>query len=209
MAGAAAGRARRAPDREARVPVTAELVISPRFRGVTVAPPVPDARTIVVTPGRAFGDGHHETTQLCVQAVGALGPRDRPWTFLDWGSGSGILSIAAVKLGATAIGIDIDDDANVAAARNALLSGVTATFGRDPVPGTFDLVVANILRDVLLALAEAIVANVGGTLVLSGLVGTDVPAITARYAPLLAGRRPEVYERGSWRALVWRSLLWR
>ena len=186
-----------------------ELAIAPRFRVVTEAPAVPDERTIVVTPGRAFGDGHHETTQLCVQAVGALAPRGRPWTFLDWGSGSGILSIAAVKLGATAIGIDIDEDANRAAARNAELSGVNATFGRDLPPGTFDLVVANILRDVLLALAEPITAGVapGGTLVLSGLVSTDVPALTARYAKLLAGRRPEVYERGSWRALAWRSLL--
>lgn len=183
------------------------LVIPPRFRVVTEAPAVPDERTIVVAPGRAFGDGHHETTHLCVQAVGALSPRDRRWTFLDWGSGSGILAIAAVKLGATARGIDIDGDANRAAARNAELSGVAATFGSEPVPGTFDLVVANILRDVLLALAERIVANVGGTLVLSGLVGTDVPAITARYAPLLGERRPEVYERGSWRALVWRSRL--
>ena len=183
------------------------LVIPPRFRVVTEAPVVPDERTIVVTPGHAFGDGHHETTHLCVQAVGALAPRGRPWTFLDWGSGSGILSIAAVKLGATAKGIDIDEDANLAAARNAERSGVVATFGVDPVPGTFDLVVANILRDVLLALAEPIVANVGGTLVLSGLVGTDVPAITGRYAPLLGDRRPEVYERGSWRALVWRSRL--
>lgn len=86
---------------------------------------------------------------------------------------------------------------------------MTATFGRDPPPGTFDLVVANILRDVLLALAEPITSGVaiGGALVLSGLVSTDVPALTARYAKLLAGRRPEVYERGSWRALAWRSLL--
>lgn len=186
------------------------LEIPPRFRVVTDPVP-PDDRTIVVQPGRAFGDGHHETTRLCVQAVGALAPRGRPWTFLDWGSGTGILSIAAAKLGATAVGIDIDDASNAAATRNAELSGVgdRMRFGRDDPGGAHDLVVANILRDVLLVLADDIVRGValGGTLVLSGLVSTDVPPITARYAPLLGGKRPEVYELGSWRALVWRSRL--
>lgn len=191
------------------------LEIPPRFRVVT-APVPPDDRTIVVEPPhagerRAFGDGQHETTRLCVQAVGALAPRGRAWTFLDWGSGTGILSIAAAKLGATAIGIEIDDDANAAATRNAALSGVAdrVRFGHDDPGGVHDLVVANILRDVLLALAGDIARGVvtGGTLVLSGLVSTDVPPITARYAPLLGGRRPEVYELSSWRALVWRNRL--
>jgi ribosomal protein L11 methyltransferase len=59
---------------------------------------------------------------------------------------------------------------------------------------------------VLLELAPSIVARLAplGTLILSGLVSTDVPEIVARYAPLLDGRRPEIFERGAWRTLVWR-----
>jgi ribosomal protein L11 methylase PrmA len=74
--------------------------------------------------------------------------------------------------------------------------------------GPFELVVANILRGVLLAFADALsgVCARGGALVLSGLVSTDVPEVSASYAPRLGGARPEVYEREDWRALVWRSV---
>lgn len=66
---------------------------------------------------------------------------------------------------------------------------------------------ANVLRQVLLEQARALTARLApdGVLVLSGLVSTDVPELSAHYAPLFAGRRPEIYERAEWRALVWRS----
>ena len=77
----------------------------------------------------------------------------------------------------------------------------------DDAPGPFDLVVANILAAVLVAFADALVARLSpnGALVLCGLVATDVPRLIATYAPKLDGRRPEIYERGEWRALVWRA----
>lgn len=184
------------------------IEVPPRFRVVTGrANGDLDDRTIVLGEGSAFGDGRHETTRMCLQALAVFAPRTG-FRLLDVGSGTGILSIGAAKLGGRAIGIDIDRAANTIATDNARRSGVDAhvSFGTAWPDGTFDVVVANILRDVLLALAPRIVARLArsGTLILSGLVSTDVPAIVGRYAPLLADRRPEVFERDTWRALVWR-----
>lgn len=171
--------------------------------------------TIELAESRAFGDGSHETTRVCLQAVRALAPRDASWRMLDFGSGTGVLGIAAAKLGAReAIGIEIDEDALAIAPENARLNGVDGrvAFARslDDARGTFELVAANILAGVLVAFARPLVERLAGqgttgTLILSGLVATDVPVIVATYAPLLRERRPEIYERGEWRALVWRS----
>jgi ribosomal protein L11 methyltransferase len=164
-----------------------------------------------IVPGPGFGDGTHPTTQVCLQAIATLVPRGRPWRFLDFGSGSGILSIAAALRGATVDAVEIDPRAIGHAVENLRAHGVTDRVRQlrslDETTGPFDFVAANILRAVLLSHAEALVAlrAPGGTLVLSGLVSTDVPELTARYAPLLGGARPEVYERDEWRALVWRS----
>ena len=170
------------------------------------------ATKIRLAESRAFGDGSHETTRLSLQALGALAPRDRgEWRLLDFGSGSGILAIAAAMRGATAIGVEIDDAALVVSAENARANdvGERTSFVRslDEARGTFDLVVANILAGVLVAFADALVARLApdGALVLCGLVTTDVPVLIATYAPRLGGRRPEIYERGEWRALVWRA----
>jgi ribosomal protein L11 methyltransferase len=186
--------------------------VPPRFRVVTMDEGTttvePDARTLLITRSSAFGDGEHESTRMCLQALAAFQPR-APFRLLDVGSGSGILSIAAAKLGGTAVGIEIDREANVVARENARRNGVLAcvTFGEAWPDDRYEVVVANILRDVLLELAPKIVAGVRapGLLVLSGLVSTDVPEVIGRYAPLWDGPRPEVFERGPWRALVFRG----
>jgi ribosomal protein L11 methyltransferase len=190
----------------------AAILVPPRWQilpedGVAAV----DALSLRLAAGPGFGDGRHPTSQLCLQAIAALAPRGRPWRLLDFGSGSGILSIAGVLLGATVDAVEIDPGAIEHAERNLRANGVgqrvrqRTTLG--PATGPFDLIVANILRAVLVAFAEELVAvrAAGGALVLSGLVSTDVPQVTARYAPLLAGARPEVYERDEWRALVWRG----
>ncbi|AUX38288.1 MULTISPECIES: 50S ribosomal protein L11 methyltransferase [Sorangium] len=184
------------------------LEVPPRFRVVTGPwDAEADERTIVLGPSHAFGDGRHESTRMCLQALAAFAPRGG-FRLLDVGSGTGILSIAAAKLGGEAIGVDIDAAAIAIAAESARRSAVEARvrFATTWPDGGFDLVVANILRDVLTELAPLIAARLAplGTLILSGLVSTDVPEIVARYAPLLAGRRPEIFERGAWRTLVWR-----
>ena len=165
---------------------------------------------VALAPGPGFGTGAHETTQLCLQAIHALHPRARPWRLLDFGSGSGILSIAGAKLGAQVQAIEIDELAIEHARVNAELNGVESQvrFGTalEEASGLFELVVANILLPVLTRAAPELVARraPSGALVLSGLVGTDVPAAIASYSPLVGGGRPEIYERGDWRALVFR-----
>ncbi|WP_438007408.1 50S ribosomal protein L11 methyltransferase [Sorangium sp. So ce321] len=184
------------------------IEVPPRFRVVTGPwDAEADERTIVLGPGRAFGDGRHQSTRMCLQALASFAPRGG-FRLLDVGSGTGILSIGAAKLGGEAIGVDIDAAAIAIAQDNARRSAVEARvrFTTAWPDGTFDIVVANILREVLTALAPDIVARLApsGSLILSGLVSTDVPEIVARYAPLLAGRRPEIFERDAWRTLVWR-----
>jgi ribosomal protein L11 methyltransferase len=161
--------------------------------------------------GPGFGDGAHPTTRVCLQAIAALAPRGRPWRLLDFGSGSGILSVAGALLGATVDAVEIDLRAVDHAKENLRVNGCAARVRQvtalDEAAGPFALVVANILRSVLVVFAEPLSARraPGGVLVLSGLVSTDVPELTARYAPRLGGARPEIYERGEWRALVWRG----
>lgn len=183
--------------------------VPPRFRVVS-APwrAAVDDRTIVLGASHAFGDGRHESTRMCLQALAAYAPREG-FRLLDVGSGSGILSIGAAKLGGEAVGVEIDPEANAVAEENARLSGVEGrvSFGTMWPGESFGVVVANILRDVLVMLAPEIVSRLAppGTLILSGLVSTDVPATIGRYAPLLEGRRPDIFERGEWRTLVWRN----
>lgn len=192
-------------------------------RGVIHVPPrwviaAPDAMVPAGTsalrlfPGPGFGDGAHPTTQLCLQAIGALAPR-RPFRLLDFGSGSGILSIAAAAhFDAHVDAVEIDARAVEHAGRNiranAVESRVRQLGSLDAAAAPFDFVVANILRAVLLAHAQPLAATLAraGTLVLSGLVSTDVPEVIARYTPLCGGRRPDVYARDEWRALVWHPI---
>lgn len=165
---------------------------------------------LVLGPGSGYGDGTHQTTQLCLQAISALAPKGRAWRMLDFGSGSGILAIAAAKLGAVVEAIEIDREAIHHAVENARLNELadrirySATL--DGVSGQFDMVAANILRQVLLEHADDLASRLSpqGRLVLSGLVPTDVPQVSVRYAGLLDGRRPEIYRRDDWCALVWR-----
>lgn len=166
---------------------------------------------IVLAPKPGFGLGSHATTRLCLAAIATLAPRERAWRMLDFGSGSGILAIAAAKLGAHVDTVEIDADARESLCANAALNGVAERVAVSTAlperAAPYDLVVANILRAVLLAYAPALVARLapGGALVLSGLVATDVPELSVRYAPLLGDRRPERYRQGEWEALVWRG----
>ena len=140
--------------------------------------------------GPGFGDGRHPTTQLCLQAIAALAPRGRAWRLLDFGSGSGILSIAAARLGATVEAVEIDPRAVEHADRNLHANDVAERVrpiaALSAATGWFDLVVANILRAVLLEFAPALVSlrAPDGALVLSGLVSTDVPELIGCYARL-------------------------
>jgi ribosomal protein L11 methyltransferase len=148
------------------------------------------AVNLILDPGMAFGTGSHPTTRLCLEWL----ERNvvAGCTLLDYGCGSGILAIAAARLGAgTVAGVDIDPQAVAAAAANAERNGVVARFtdSAQPLAGEYDLVVANILSNPLRVLAPAICAHVrgGGRLALSGILreqADEIIAIYSRWLPL-------------------------
>lgn len=147
--------------------------------------PDPDAVNLILDPGMAFGTGSHPTTRLCLEWLERTVTAG--CTVLDYGCGSGILAIAAARLGAASVaGVDIDPQAVAAARDNAERNGVTARFedSAEPLAGEYDLVVANILSNPLRVLAPAICAHVrsGGRLALSGILAEQAEEIIAIYA---------------------------
>jgi len=150
--------------------------------------PDPAAVNLILDPGMAFGTGSHPTTRLCLEWLERNVSAD--CTVLDYGCGSGILAIAAARLGAGRVaGVDIDPQAVEAAKANAERNGVTALFAdsAQPVAGEYDLVVANILSNPLRVLAPAICAHVrsGGRLALSGILREQAEEIIGIYAQWL------------------------
>lgn len=150
--------------------------------------PDPAAVNLILDPGMAFGTGSHPTTRLCLEWLERNVTAD--CTVLDYGCGSGILAIAAARLGAGRVaGVDIDPQAVEAARANAERNGVTALFAdsAQPVAGEYDLVVANILSNPLRVLAPAICAHVrsGGRLALSGILREQAEEIIGIYAQWL------------------------
>ena len=153
------------------------------------AAPDPAAVNLVLDPGMAFGTGSHPTTRLCLEWLERN--VQSGCSVLDYGCGSGILAIAAARLGAgSVVGVDIDPLAVEAARANAQRNGVSATFhdSAQPIAGAYDLVVANILSNPLRVLAPAICAHVrrGGRLALSGILREQADEIMAIYGQWLA-----------------------
>lgn len=148
--------------------------------------PDPDAIVLVLDPGMAFGTGSHPTTRLCLEWLERTVKGGE--SILDYGCGSGILAIAAAKLGAGDVhGVDIDLQAVTAAKDNAERNGVSAHFddSAKEIKGQYDIVVANILSNPLKALAPAICSHVrpGGRLALSGILSEQADELIAFYAP--------------------------
>lgn len=151
---------------------------------------LPGQVAIRLDPGQAFGTGHHETTRLCLAALDTLA---RPGiTMLDVGTGSGVLSIAAVKLGVPrVVAIDIDPIAAEIARRNcdengigsevAISAGVLAPSHE----GRYELVLSNISTDANIGLAPsfAVVVQPGGDLVLSGILAPDARRVVDAMQP--------------------------
>lgn len=147
-------------------------------------PPEPDAVNILIDPGLAFGTGSHATTRLVLRWLArTLQPGQ---SLLDYGCGSGILAIAAARLGASGIvGVDIDPQAVLAAADNATNNSVDVRFcSPDAVPlRPADVVVANILANPLIALAPMIAARCDGRLALSGILEAQAAQVAQAYRP--------------------------
>lgn len=148
-------------------------------------PPEPDAINLVLDPGLAFGTGSHPTTRACLRWL-ARNVRAGV-AVLDYGCGSGILAIAAVKLGAgSAVGVDIDPVAVAAARANAAANRVPVRFqdAGAPLDVDADLVVANILANPLKVLAPLLARHTrdGGHLALAGLLQSQAAEVSAAYA---------------------------
>ena len=144
-----------------------------------------DAINIVLDPGLAFGTGSHPTTHLCLQWLSEV---VRPnLSVLDYGCGSGILAIAAKRLGAPiVVGTDIDAQAIIASEYNAEQNNVSATFvdASQFKSALFDIVVANILSSALSVLAPALAGacSSGGKIALSGILKEQAQDVAAIYA---------------------------
>lgn len=139
---------------------------------------------IVLDPGMAFGTGTHPTTQLCLEAVERICTEMPAATVLDMGAGSGILAITALKLGAdSALAIDMEEESVEACRSNAAINGVKldTKLADTPPKQTFDLVVANILAAPLVWMATELAACVGGRLILSGLLTSQLDDVVAAY----------------------------
>ena len=192
------------------ISITPSLWVVPSWHSTPEGLPK-EAICLAVDPGLAFGTGSHQTTKLCLQWLEKLS-HDRTLqgcSVLDYGCGSGILAIAAQKLGSgKTIGIDIDPQAMVAGEQNALNNQVAVTFylpdHTHDVP-KFDIIVANILANPLQVLAPAIASHLApqSALALSGILERQAQDVIDSYAPwielkvvdvhdgwvLLAGRR--------------------
>lgn len=151
--------------------------------------PDPGALNLVLDPGLAFGTGSHPTTRLCLQWLERTvigGER-----VLDYGCGSGILAIAAQRLGASvALGVDVDPLALPAARENAQRNQVEARFVDTETASDFqaDIVVANILANPLILLAPLLAGHArrGGCLALSGILEAQAAEVVRAYAPWFA-----------------------
>jgi ribosomal protein L11 methyltransferase len=156
-------------------------------------PPDPDATNLLLDPGLAFGTGTHPTTALCLTQLAGMPLAGR--RVVDYGCGSGILLVAALKLGATGgLAVDNDPQALTATRDNARRNAIddarlTVSLPGQPDAtrwrGTADVVVANILAGPLLALADDLLdlLRPGGALLLSGLLQSQAPELLSRYHP--------------------------
>jgi ribosomal protein L11 methyltransferase len=162
-------------------------------RRFVVAPPwdvpvVPDREVLVIEPGMAFGTGQHATTRTCLEAIEMAVAARAVRSLLDVGTGSGILALAAVRLGVgRVVAIDVDPAVLPLARTNLVANGaggVTVVAGRaEALRATFDLVVANLLADAIVAEARALARTVapGGRVVLSGVTAAQLASVVAAW----------------------------
>ena len=164
-------------------------------------PPVPGATNVMLDPGLAFGSGSHETTRLCLQWLSTQELAGK--AIIDYGCGSGILAIAALKLGAVdALGVDIDPQALQASRKNAELNQVSDSL-QLALPGEMsaeveaDIIFANILAGTLVELKSQLLGfrRPQGVLILSGVLQSQKDLI---YKEFEAGNVIDVVSEGDW-----------
>jgi ribosomal protein L11 methyltransferase len=193
--------------------ISRRLLVRPPFIAAKLEP---GQREIVIDPGQAFGTGGHASTWLCLEWIDELlNEADAPAAMgrvLDVGTGSGVLALAAVALGAqSAVGFDLDPVAIEAAREAARCNGLEASvrFFTGPIEALgrpnekYPLVLANLLKREMLPIASALAQRVdrSGRLVLAGLLEEDVAEVCARFAReglSEVGRRSREDPTGRW-----------
>ena len=175
-----------------------------------------DAEEIVIDPGQAFGTGAHATTRLCLELLLELiALEGRPGALLDVGTGSGVLAIAAARLGfAPVLGLDHERESVAAASENARVNGARIEVRRFDLrkqrlpwldeadrPSGSLVVMANLLRPLLLDLAREM-PSPPAHLLAGGLLKEQVDEVVEAFGGRLGMRERERRERGEW-AVVW------
>lgn len=172
--------------------------------GLAVAPPwLAQDGDLIIEPGLAFGSGDHPTTRFCLEAIARwVEPGDR---CLDVGCGSGVLALAAVQRGGVGCGVDTDPMAVRTAVENAARNGLAAAFSATPLQALetpFDVVVANLYAEVLVALAGDLARLTGRRLILAGILSDrSEPVRAAMRAQGLRLDRDEVTP--DWVGMEW------
>jgi ribosomal protein L11 methyltransferase len=182
------------------MPFGRRLWVCPRHETVTQ----PDAVVVRLDPGLAFGTGIHPSTALCLEWLDGIALAGRQ--VIDYGSGSGVLAVAALKLGARrAYAVDIDPQALLATRENAADNSVAERLQlceRDAqLPRDCDVLLANILSEILLSLAPRLTRLVarGGWLLLAGILPSQEREVAARYSAWFDMKR--YAQRDGWVAL--------
>jgi len=173
-------------------------------------PPDPDAINLMLDPGLAFGTGTHATTAQCLEALPHIDVTNK--NVLDYGCGSGILAIAAARLGAASVwAIDIDEQALLATTENALRNNVETYITSELPDGLpenmhFDILLANILSGPLIELAPYFATRLKpeGTLILSGILTEQTNKVCQAYNPWFKFDEPR--QRDNWTCLTARRL---
>ena len=168
--------------------ISERLHVVPTWHAETYSTPRENAIHLILDPGAAFGTGSHPTTRLCMLWLEKALFADQQCAVLDYGCGSGILTIAAMKLGAVkAAGVDIDAQALDTARCNAALNRVSAEFhsSYDHFDMQADITVANILANPLIVMAPLLAARTraGGRIALSGILAFQAEEVLHAYRP--------------------------
>lgn len=188
-----------------------DILIKPTWE--TIPEEHRDKLLVQIDPGTAFGTGMHETTQLCIRQLKKA--VDSGTKLLDVGTGSGILGITALKLGAKEVlGTDLDENAITAVGENLEANGISGerfhvlqgNILNDPSVqewagfGCYDVVVANILADVIILLVDEIPVHLkqGGLFITSGIINMKEQAVLDAFAKNPAFEVLEVTRQGEW-----------
>jgi len=168
--------------------------------------PPADAVSLHIEPKMAFGTGDHPTTALCLQAVDSYLAAHPGCSVLDVGTGTGVLALAARKLGAArVVGVDTDSVSVALAQENAQANAVTgvdfSSARLEEVPGRFDLVLANILANTLVDLSAALAAHTADTLVLAGVLRPQVADVARAFVAQGLAAGPLAFS-GDWARLT-------